>query len=126
LTKERSTLPVGRQALTFASGAIEDARIRLAATLADAGAFEGVDQAQAIVNASKNKGLSEIVTPYPTVGPVADGVRKLEHIAVQHGIKVAFTVRDWDKFAWPNCGKGFFALKERIPGVLELNGLHRR
>lgn len=53
----------------------------------------------------------QIVTAFAPVGPVADRLARID-------APVTEVLRDWDARTWPHCRKGFFALKENMPGLL--------
>jgi deoxyribodipyrimidine photo-lyase len=64
-------------------------------------------------------GLTQVVTAYPAVGPVADRVGEIGHALAQDGVTLVRLSRAWDVLAWPHATKGFFAFKEVIPTLLE-------
>ena len=123
LTAERSQLPVSDIAQKFAAGALADASARLLKSMSGHGAFEGRDSIGAIIETAKTLGVTEIVTMYAPVGPVADALNELEQAAKPHGIALKVIVREWDRLAWPYASRGFFNLKEHIPELLRLNHL---
>lgn len=123
LTSERSVLPVSEPVKKFATGVLSDARNRLEKVIPCFGSFEGESAAMPIVNQVQNAAAGEIVTMYPPVGPVAEGVAVLEKASMKVDIKVCKHLREWDRLAWPHASRGFFNLKESIPELLRLNQL---
>lgn len=68
----------------------------------------------ALVEAALSAGCRQIVTPYLPVGPVAAELAALRPLAEARGLRLAEHLRDWDRRLWPDCRKGFFALKEQM------------
>jgi deoxyribodipyrimidine photo-lyase len=67
----------------------------------------------------KGHDLTMVATPYAPVGPEADALVSLENSLSQEGISLVRVRRRYDTFAWPHATKGFFALKEKIPSLLQ-------
>ena len=69
---------------------------------------------------TKAHGLKTIVTAYAPVGPVA---LQLVHLTVDlkaQGIVLVQLRRAFDTAAWPHGSKGFFAMKVKIPALLQM------
>lgn len=69
----------------------------------------------AALDNAKALGCRQVVTGFAPVGPTADRLELLRQEAAQEGLLFAEHLRDWDRQAWPHCRKGFFALKQKIP-----------
>jgi deoxyribodipyrimidine photo-lyase len=67
--------------------------------------------------------LPVVVTPYAPVGPTADAIAGLHKALATDGITVLQLRRRYDTFSWPHATKGFFAMKEKIPGILGKLGI---
>lgn len=72
---------------------------------------------------ASERGCTQIVTGYAATGPIADILEAERPRLADHGVTLAEHQRDWDKFAWPFCAKGFFQLKSRIPFMLRDLGI---
>lgn len=64
------------------------------------------------------RGCAQIVTAFAPVGPAADRLAALDR-----ALPVTEYLCDWDALIWPDCQKGFFALKQKIPALLAKRGL---
>lgn len=64
-------------------------------------------------------GCSQIATAFLPVGPVAASIAPQRAAFAEHGLEFAELLRDWDRRSWPHCRKGFFALKEKIPALVQ-------
>ncbi len=67
--------------------------------------------------------IEQLVTAYPTVGPVAEAVAALERELAARGIGLVRVRRAWDTAFWPHAGKGFFQLREKIRPLLAELGI---
>ncbi|MEQ5871074.1 DNA photolyase [Sagittula sp. NFXS13] len=106
---ERMTpLAMSDKVQSFRSGALLDATTRLGDQL---GEVIPCAPGQA-VSAALAAGAEQIVTPYATVGPVA------ENLALMEGLPVRRALRAYDARAWPHATKGFFKFKDHIPSLL--------
>jgi deoxyribodipyrimidine photo-lyase len=74
--------------------------------------------AQAIAAWCTSLGLTSVVLPYAPVGPEADAIAGVTQKLQALGISVLQVRRRYDTLCWPHATKGFFALKEKIPGIL--------
>ncbi len=72
-------------------------------------------EAEHILTWAKAQNLKTIVTAYAPVGPVAEMLALLK----SSDIKIVQLRRPFDTAAWPHCSKGFFAVKEKIPELLQ-------
>ncbi len=64
-------------------------------------------------------GLNSIVLSAPPVGPSRDQITALADAAQAAGIALVPVIRPYDALVWPHARKGFFALKEKIPKLLD-------
>lgn len=72
----------------------------------------------AALDDAKASGCRQVVTGFAPVGPTAGRLEILRQEAAQEGLIFTEHLRDWDRRAWPHCRKGFFALKEKIPVLI--------
>ncbi len=63
-------------------------------------------------------GVSQIVTAYAPIGPIADQLTALAQAGSAQGVAFHRVRRDWDTAAWPHATKGFFPFREKIPTLL--------
>jgi deoxyribodipyrimidine photo-lyase len=63
-------------------------------------------------------GVSQIVTAYAPIGPIAGQLQALKVSAAAEGITLHRVRRDWDTAAWPHATKGFFPFREKIPTLI--------
>ena len=87
-----------------------------------AGVIHRLD-ATTLIASAKAAGVTQIITPFAPVGPVADTLAQLVPALAQGGIKLVPVRRAWDSTFWPHAKKGFFAFKERMPDLLREHGL---
>jgi deoxyribodipyrimidine photo-lyase len=71
-------------------------------------------------------GHRRVVVPAPTIGPARDALAALRPVLQASGAELIEIRRRWDTLFWPHATKGFFALKDRIPSVLDGLGLSVR
>jgi deoxyribodipyrimidine photo-lyase len=76
-----------------------------------------------LVTAAQAAGIRQILTAFAPVGPTAQALAQLSPDLVEAGLSLTQVRRDWDQAFWPGATKGFFAFKDRIPGVLADLGL---
>ncbi|QJF53198.1 DNA photolyase [Roseobacter ponti] len=72
--------------------------------------------AEALMIWAQKEGLSQIVTPFAPVGPVADQLRRFA--AHEGAPRVVTMMRATDRAAWPLATRGFFAFRKNIPDLL--------
>ena len=63
--------------------------------------------------------LERVVCVCVPVGPNATLVQALHTALAEAGIKLHPVRRPWDTRFWPHAGRGFFALKKKIPALLQ-------
>ena len=117
----RSRWPVSSAALAFAQGSVRSAAERIGQHYGmTANAAEpGQTWADAIRQTVDRTGVTTVVTPYAPVGPVADALAAALEQLASDGIEVVQVRDTYDELAWPHATRGFFALKQKIPEVLE-------
>jgi deoxyribodipyrimidine photo-lyase len=81
--------------------------------------------AGSLIAAAQAAKVTQIVTPYAPVGPVADALRGAAPVLKQAGITLTQVRRAWDARFWPHAKKGFFPFKEQIAHGLRDEGLTR-
>jgi deoxyribodipyrimidine photo-lyase len=67
----------------------------------------------------KQADITTVAVAYTPVGPEADILTSIEKPLAQNGITLLRVRRRYDSLTWPHASKGFFAMKEKIPGILE-------
>lgn len=63
--------------------------------------------------------LDVIACAYTPVGANASALQILQQRLSAHNIRLALVRRAWDTTVWPHAGKGFFALKKKIPSLMQ-------
>jgi deoxyribodipyrimidine photo-lyase len=53
------------------------------------------------------------------IGPEADALHHIEKRLQQNNITLHRVRRRYDSLIWPHCTKGFFALKEKLPSIIQ-------
>lgn len=101
-----SPLAVAPHVGAHVRGAMEDTAARWAERL---GPVTWLGAADEIASWAAREGLTQIVTPWPCTGPVAEAL---------DGTGVRRIVRPWDAAAWPHATHGFFRFKNHIPALL--------
>jgi deoxyribodipyrimidine photo-lyase len=107
----RSPLAVADHVHRFTAGAITDALTRLGAP--DAPVF--TDEAE-VAGFCEKAGLTQIVTAFAPVGPVASRLGSLARQGQPRGIALVRVLRDHDRMAWPHATHGFFRFREAVMG----------
>jgi deoxyribodipyrimidine photo-lyase len=119
-TEARAPQEVGHCAQDFARGAVTDALGRQGT---DQDVQASSDWAAPIIEAAQAAGVSTVLTAYAPVGPVAARLAQARPALQDAGITLHQLRRPYDDLAWPHASKGFFALKQKIPKVLQGLGL---
>jgi deoxyribodipyrimidine photo-lyase len=123
-TQRRSPLPVGKLAREFATGAVTDALRRATQHYAvDGQLAETEDWANVLAEWAAKHRVGTIVTAYAPVGPVAELLETTGSHLQKHGIRLLQLRRSYDSATWPHAKRGYFKLKDKIPGILEHLGL---
>ena len=79
--------------------------------------------AATLIAAAEAARVSQIITHYVPVGPVADAMRGATPLLEQAGVTVSQVRRSWDAMFWPHANKGFFPFKEQISPGLTAEGI---
>jgi deoxyribodipyrimidine photo-lyase len=102
-----------------ADAALADGRARAAAHFGiDCEALPEADLEATMLAFAKRHALSQVVTPFAPVGPVADRLASIGAALGRAGIRLVPVRRRWDEMAWPAATKGFFAFRSVIPALL--------
>ena len=111
-TEGRSPNPLGEIAQHFAATAMSDA-------CGDHPIISHCAWSDDIIRACARHQIKTVVTGYAPVGPVATALENARSDLTAAGIRVLSVRRDFDTAAWPHATKGFFAMKNAIPKILE-------
>ncbi len=102
-------------AAAFSRGALADALGRTK----DAFGPEGLLLSPAeIADWASRTGVTEVVTGFAAVGPIACCLDEVEHRLQAQGQRLVRLQRTWDTNAWPHATAGFFKVKEQIPRLV--------
>jgi deoxyribodipyrimidine photo-lyase len=74
---------------------------------------------EAVLDWCKSANLATVATAYAAVGPDAFALEKIEKHLNAHNIAMIRVRRRYDSLSWPHATKGFFAMKEKIPSILD-------
>ena len=110
----RSPLAVAPHVMRFEREALSDAAARLGRAAQPLDAGHPGDLARWAAEA----GVSQIVTPYVTRGPLHDWLEQAAPALSAQGIAFCEWRRDWDSAIWPHATAGFFKVKQQIPRIL--------
>ncbi|MEM9839714.1 MAG: FAD-binding domain-containing protein [Pseudomonadota bacterium] len=116
VTDDRSPYGASELAKQFAIEAVEDALNR-----ADDGLpVDAIKLASpsSLIDLAEKTGAEQVVYPYAPIGPVQDRLNAARTQWSEAGLSYGEILRDYDRSAWPHCGKGFFALKKQIPKLV--------
>jgi deoxyribodipyrimidine photo-lyase len=123
-TRSRSPLPVSPIVRRFATGAVADAVGRCTRRFCiDGQLIETTNLGRELVAWAKRYQITNIVTPYVPVGPVADILTSaIPHLEAR-GIRLVAVRRKYDSHAWKHSKQGYFRLKKQIPAILTALGI---
>ena len=116
---QRSHLPVSAQAHSFTEAALADSLKRVARKFKCSVLQLPNLTVEAVAMFAKQHSVQILVTPYAPVGPVSELLSTLTSGLKAHQIELMQVRRDFDSSAWPHSSKGFFAMKEKIPFLIE-------
>ncbi len=122
-SSKRSLQSVSENVANFTHTAMRDALIRAKQHFTSSFVADHVwvdAQADAVFDWLQSHDLKKLVIPYPPVGSTHDAVMGITKQLKKLGIDVVFAARRWDIDSWPYANKGFFALKYKIPQILDL------
>jgi deoxyribodipyrimidine photo-lyase len=121
----RSPKGGAEQVVHFTHCALNDALLRARVHFTNSFVADNVwvsADVEALLDWLKSHDLKRLVIPFVPVGSARDAIFELENELRKHGIAVEFIMRSWDRDTWPHAGKGFFALKTKIPSILSAQG----
>ena len=119
-TTARSPLEVADKVRAFSEQALSDALQRLQIAYDVVGEQrKDSDWGPALIDWARANDLDVIVTAAPTQGPVNDTLAPAEAQLAAAGVRLLRIRRDYDLRCWPYTGKGFFALRKKIPALLK-------
>ena len=113
----------GDGARQFASAASAELALRASSHFGCPAAVVNRLEAATLIASAKAAGVTQIITPFAPVGPVAEVLAQLVPVLARDGIKLVPVHRAWDSTFWPHAKKGFFAFKEHMPDLLREHGL---
>ena len=115
---DRSPLPCGRLPKDYSMGVVNDALDRIGAKETTPLKATG-DWVDSLVHDAQRAGVRDVVTGFAPVGPVATALASAQSSLAKQGIALHQVRRDYDSIAWPYATRGFFAMKQKIPSILE-------
>ncbi|MGI9523752.1 MAG: FAD-binding domain-containing protein [Hyphomicrobiaceae bacterium] len=120
-TEVRSPLPVGARAIAFAENAMRDSTLRASEHfgISFPDPSEADDWGSSLAEFACANGVKSFVTAYAPVGPVAEKLERARRDLADHGISLCEVRRPYEDLTWPHATRGFFALKKKIPDILE-------
>jgi deoxyribodipyrimidine photo-lyase len=74
---------------------------------------------EAVLEWCKSANLNTVATAYAAIGPESSALDVIEKHLNESGIALIRVRRRYDSLSWPHGTKGFFAMKEKIPSILE-------
>ncbi len=115
----RSDLPVAKPVQDFTVSAVAEGVQRAAQKfMCPQNTLASLDL-KSVVDWANAHNLTTLVTGYAPVGPVSELLASLTPSLKQQGITLVQLRRPFDSTAWPHGSRGFFAMKEKIPRLLE-------
>jgi deoxyribodipyrimidine photo-lyase len=105
-------------AMSFKSAALQDAADRFTMTEVPVERIATLD-GPSVLGWCQSCRLSRVATAYAPVGPEASALDDIEALLALHDISLLRVRRRYDSLVWPHATKGFFALKEKIPMLLQ-------
>jgi deoxyribodipyrimidine photo-lyase len=116
---QRSHYSVSAQVHRFTRAALADSLTRVAGKYKCAVVELPNLTVDAVALFAEQHGVHKLVTPYAPVGPVSDRLSILTAELKTHQIELVQVRREFDSAAWPHGSKGFFAMKEKFPSLVE-------
>ncbi|SHK11755.1 FAD binding domain of DNA photolyase [Ruegeria lacuscaerulensis ITI-1157] len=112
-THGRSPNPIGDAVQDFAKGAMRSA-------LEPQGKLgkSTEDWYSALIEATRNAGVTTIATAYAPVGPVRSRLDRAEPVLKEAGLSLNRIMRPYDALMWLHARAGFFGLRKKIPSLL--------
>jgi deoxyribodipyrimidine photo-lyase len=106
----------------FKTDALNDAAERFSGIRTTVTRISTLD-AKSVLQWCQQERLSTVAVAYAPVGPEADALNAIEAALADHDITLLRVRRRYDSLTWPHSTKGFFALKEKLPAIIEKLGL---
>ena len=100
---------------TYIDNALKDFKKRVDGKFSGKVISFNFENLKPIKNLMDKKKISEIYTPYPSMGFLKD---KLINIEKLEYIRFKFFYNSWDILFWPHAKKGFFKLKKQIKPII--------
>ncbi|MBM7471443.1 FAD-binding domain-containing protein [Subtercola frigoramans] len=120
---DRSPARVSDTVRAFTEGALEDAASRAGVSAARPATVLPDALASTVLRWAETERLDAVVVPAAPVGPVQERLATLRSALASEGLTMTTLTRRWDALAWPHASRGFFAFRERIPALLNQQGL---
>ncbi|WP_353204151.1 FAD-binding domain-containing protein [Sphingomonas sp.] len=102
----------------FAHDALGEALLRNAALSRSSSVMMQTVDSDSLIAWAQAHQLKVIATAYAPVGPISDRLAILVPALAAADIALVPIRREWDSAAWPHAAKGFFAFKDKIPGLI--------
>ena len=78
---------------------------------------------RAVVEWAKKRNLDSVLAPYAPQGPAKEALKILQRQLLLHNIELSEIGNAYDQHIWPHSTAGFFQLNNRIPDILEAQGV---
>ena len=112
-------------AVAFKIGALADAAERAASAGIQVARIPKLDAASVLAWCQQQH-ITTVAVAYAPVGPEADSLDAIKSTLADHDITLLRIRRRYDTLTWPHSTKGFFALKDKLPTVLQKLNLQNR
>ncbi len=126
LVEKRSPLEVSARVKVFTDGALADGLASAALAFGAPATLLPSLSIIAIEDWARRHAINTIVTAYAPVGPVANRLVDISQGLQNKGIRLVQIRRAYDTLAWPHGTRGFFAMKEKVPGIIQRLGIGPR
>ena len=110
--------PESPLATAFKSEALNDAAQRAETAGLAVARIPALDPASVLKWCQHNR-IAVVAVAYAPVGPEADALDAIEALLADHDITLLRIRRRYDTLTWPHSTRGFFALKDKIPVLLQ-------
>ncbi|QWT23958.1 DNA photolyase [Subtercola sp. PAMC28395] len=120
---DRSPASVSDAVHSFTAGALEDAASRGRSSPSRPATVLPDTLDSTVLRWAESERLDAVVVPAAPVGPVQERLAALGNALASEGLTMTTVTRRWDALAWPHASRGFFAFRERIPDLLNQQGL---
>ncbi|MEM9314371.1 MAG: FAD-binding domain-containing protein [Pseudomonadota bacterium] len=109
----RASRPCTLTVAAHVASALEDTAQRCSATLLPGNGAETVQFW------AQQQGYRRVLTPYAPIGPVQTRLLEVQGALAEVDIELIAVRRHYDAACWPHCKRGFFALKKKIPKLMD-------